>query len=80
MGERVKVDGRMVKVSREKGYLYFVGGDGNIYRTKMQHKGRKKTTQTKMLVQKTGLTRDNQKYVYYVDGSGYLARAKRGKR
>lgn len=76
MGERVKVGKKNIRISREKGYLYFVGGDGNVYRSKMQHKGRKKSKQAKTLVLRTGVKRDNN-YLYYIDSAGYMARTKR---
>lgn len=76
MGERVKENGKFVQITREPGYLYFTRGDPiGIYRTKMQHKGRKKSEQPSKLVKKTTVTR-KQGYLYYIDSAGYLSRAK----
>ena len=72
MGERVKVNGQNVKITREPKTLYFVGGDGNIYKAKRGVKG-------KTLVQKTSLKREAG-YLYYLDKEGYLARAPMGKK
>ena len=72
MGEKVG----NFKVSRESGYLYYTKGDPVcIYRTKTQHKGRTKSKQAGTLVLKTNVKRTNG-YLFYVDGSGALARAK----
>jgi len=77
MGQKVKVNGGSIKISREKGHLYFTKGDPiSIYGTKMQHKGRKKGKQAHTLVLRTSVRRDN-KYIYYVDSDGCLARAVR---
>jgi len=38
MGEIIKRD----VVKREKGYLYYVDGNGNVCKAKMKHGGKKK--------------------------------------
>ena len=81
MGERVKIKlGKKeitLKVDKESGFLYYVKGSPlSIYKVRMQHKGRTKSTLPKTLVRKTMVAR-NSKYIYYVDKQGYLARAKR---
>ena len=76
MGERVKSNKKNVKIERETGYLYFTKGDPiTIHKTKMQHKGRTKSKQTPTLVLKTGTER-TKGFLFYVDGEGYLAKAK----
>ena len=81
MGEKVKikVNGKSkdIKITREKGYLYFTKGDPiDIYRTKMQHKGRTKSRQSSKLVLKTEVARNN-KYIYFISSDEYLSRTKR---
>ena len=79
MGERVVVNGKYIRIIRRIGLLYFCGSEGDIYSSPMQHKGRVKgVKQTKTLVTRTGLVRDNQKYTYFIDSDGYLSR--RGRR
>lgn len=76
---RIKVGKKEVtiKVDKEKGFLYYVKGSPlSIYKVRMQHMGRTKTTLPKTLVRRTMVAR-NSKYIYYVDRQGYLARAKR---
>ncbi|MCC7571128.1 hypothetical protein KO465_07375, partial [Candidatus Micrarchaeota archaeon] len=67
MGEKV---GRE-QVTREEGYLYFVGKDGYVWRAPMRHnkKGRKKKVGDEKIQKEPG-------YMYYVDKKGYVARAK----
>ena len=81
MGERVKikVNGKTkdIKITREKGFLYFTKGDPiDIFRTKMQHRGRTKSKQSSTLVLKTEVAR-NSKYLYYISSDNYLSRSKR---
>ena len=46
MGEKIKINGKPVKIVRDKGYLYYTKGDPiSIYKTKMQHRGRTKSKQ-----------------------------------
>jgi len=81
MGEIVKDKlGKKVKVDRVSGYLYFTKGDPiSIYRAKMQHKGRSKSKQAHILVTKTSVPR-TKGYMFYLDKSGCLARARMGKK
>lgn len=74
MSERVAINGRNVRISRQYGLLYFIGENENIYSTPMQRRSRMKGNKQKhTLVLKTGLVRNNQKYVYFIDSEGYLA-------
>lgn len=77
MGEKVKLDGKNIKITRESGYLYYTKGDPiSIYRTKMQHRGRTKSKQQSTLVLKTKVARNN-KYLYYISSDSCLSRSKR---
>ena len=81
MSERIVINGRNIKMTRQYGLLYFVSADGNVYSSPMQHKGRTKGKKQKhTLVLRTGLVRDNQRYVYFIDSEGYLSRSKRGRK
>ena len=76
MGEKVKVNGKDIKIERKPGYLYYTKGDPiSIYRTKMQHKGRTKSKQPSTLVLKTKATRTTG-FLFYIDSEGFLAKAK----
>lgn len=80
MGERVKVDKKYIKIERKAGYLYFTKGDPiSIYRVKMQHRGKTKSKQPQTLVLKTKAER-TKGYLFYVDGEGYLSKAKMKRR
>lgn len=80
MGEKVKLNGKTVKIVREPGYLYFTKGDPiGIYRTKMQHRGRTKSKQPSKLVLKTKVPRTTG-FLFYIDKEGYLAKAKMARR
>ena len=77
MGEKVKDNGKIVKIVREKGFLYYVKGSPlSIYKVRMQHRGRTKSTQPKTLVRKTQVAR-NSKYLYYISSDSCLSRSKR---
>lgn len=81
MGERVKIKvGKKevtIKIDKETGFLYYVKGSPlSIYKVRMQHRGRTKSTLPKTLVRKTMVARNN-KYIYYISSDGYLSRAKR---
>ena len=81
MGEIVKdKSGKIVKVDRVSGYLYFTKGDPiSIYKVKMQHKGRTKSKQAQTLVTKTSVAR-TKGYMFYLDKLGHLSQAKMGKK
>ena len=77
MGEKIKINGKPVKIVRDKGYLYYTKGDPiSIYKTKMQHRGRTKSKQSSTLVLKTQVARNN-KYLYYISSDSCLSRSKR---
>ena len=59
------------KVSREDGYLYFLGKDGYVWRTPMKNnpRGRKAKIGTEKVSRHEG-------YLYFIDKAGYVARAK----
>jgi sugar lactone lactonase YvrE len=59
------------KITREPGYLYYVGSDGYIWATPMKHNksGKKRKIGTEHVTREKG-------YLYYVDGEGYVGRAK----
>lgn len=59
------------KISREKGYLYFVGSDGCVWAVPMKHNtgGRKKKVGSTKVSKQSG-------YLYYVGNDGYVYKAK----
>ncbi len=59
------------KISREDGYLYYVGKDGFVWAAPMKHnkRGKKKRVGTEKVEKEAG-------FMYYVDGSGYVCKAK----
>ncbi len=67
MGKRVGNE----KVTREPGYLYYVGKDGFVWRTPMKanKKGTKKKVGNEKIAKKSG-------YLYYLDEAGFVAEAK----
>ena len=67
MAERVGSE----KLSREAGYLYFLGKDGYVWRTPMKtnSRGRKGKVGTERVRREEG-------YLYFIDKGGYVARAK----
>jgi hypothetical protein len=67
MGKRIGSE----KISRESGYLYYIGKDGYVWRTpmKVNKKGTKKKIGTEKIARKAG-------YMYYVDKAGYVCEAK----
>ena len=67
MAERVTDE----KVSRENGYLYFLGKDGYVWRTPMKTntRGRKARVGSEKVQRADG-------YLYFIDKAGYVARAK----
>jgi hypothetical protein len=67
MGERIGKE----KVSREEGYLYYIGKDGYVWRAPMKHLkgGSKKRVGNEKIEKHSG-------YMYYLDKNGYVARAK----
>ena len=60
-------------VSKDKGYLYYLGKDGHVWRTKMA-RGGKKTGGGPEKVADAGVTRED-KFLYYIDKDGDVARS-----
>ena len=60
-------------VQKEKGHLYYLGKDGNVWRTKMA-RGGKKTGGGPETVAPAGVTREDN-YLYYIDKQGNVARS-----
>ncbi len=75
MAEKVATCG----VSKEKGYLYYLGKDGNVWASKMA-RGADKGGNKKQ-VASPGVTRESG-WLYFVDKDGDVSRAKmaRGKK
>ena len=71
MAERVGKE----KISREDGYLYFLGKDGYAWRTPMKtnSRGRKSKVGGEKVSRQDG-------FLYFIDKSGYIARAKMNRR
>ena len=67
MGKRIGKE----KITREKGYLYYIGKDGYVWRAPMavNKKGKKKKVGTEKTSKKKGC-------MYYLDKAGYVAEAK----
>ena len=67
MGKRIGTE----KITREPGYLYYVGKDGYVWQvpTKLNKSGKKKRIGTEKIERKEG-------YMYYIDKNGYVAEAK----
>ena len=69
MAEKVEKTG----VTKEAGYLYYLGKDGHVWRTKMA-RGGKKTGGGPEKVADAGGTRED-KFLYYIDKDGDVARS-----
>ncbi len=71
MAERIGSE----KLSREDGYLYFLGKDGYVWRTPMKTnpRGKKAKMGSEKIERKEG-------YLYFIDKGGYVARAKMNRR
>ena len=59
-------------VSKEKGFLYYLGKDGNVWRSKMARGSSSGGNAEK--VADAGITRESG-YLYFVDKNGDVARA-----
>ena len=68
MGEVVRSTG----VSKESGYLYYLGKDGNVWRSKMARAGKAGGNAEK--VASARVTRESG-YLYYIDKGGNVARS-----
>ena len=75
MAEKVKTVG----VRKESGYLYYLGKDGNVWRSKMARAGQKGGSAAK--VADAGVRRESG-YLYFIDKQGDVSRSKmaRGRR
>ena len=75
MAEKVKTVG----VRKESGYLYYLGKDGNVWRSKMARAGQKGGDAAK--VANAGVRRESG-YLYFIDKQGDVSRSKmaRGRR
>ncbi len=71
MAERISDE----RISREDGYLYYLGKDGYVWRTPMKtnRRGRKARVGSEKVRREEG-------YLYYIDSAGYVARAKMNRR
>ncbi len=71
MAERIGAE----KLSRDDGYLYYLGKDGFVWRTPMKtnSRGRKSRVGSEKVKRDKG-------YLYFIDKSGYVARAKMNRR
>ena len=59
-------------VSKESGYLYYLGKDGNVWRAKMARAGKGGGNAEK--VADAGVTRESG-YLYFIDKNGNVARS-----
>ncbi|HLY76712.1 MAG TPA: hypothetical protein VKT21_02360 [Thermoplasmata archaeon] len=59
------------QIKREKGYLYYLGKDGFLWKTptKLNKMGKKARVGTEKIVRADG-------YMYFLDKKGYVARAR----
>ncbi len=66
MGKRIGKE----KITREPGYLYYVGKDGYVWRAPMKtnKRGRKKKIGTERIKKRTG-------HMYYLDKKGFVGEA-----
>ena len=69
MAEVVRTTG----VSKESGYLYYLGKDGNVWRSKMS-RGRKGGGNAEKVASAGGQRESG--YLYYIDKGGNVARSK----
>ena len=76
MAEVVKSTG----VPKEDGYLYYLGKDGHVWRTKMA-RGGKKTGGGPELIKTANVERADG-WLYYIDKNGHISRSEmaRGRR
>ena len=69
MAEKVKTVG----ASKQSGFLYYLGKDGNVWRSKMARAGKGGGNAEK--VANAGVSRESG-YLYFVDKDGDVSRAK----
>ena len=67
MGSKVGTE----KISRENGYLYYIGKDGYVWASPMKHnkKGKKKKIGSEKISKEKG-------HMYYIGKDGYVYKAK----
>jgi hypothetical protein len=67
MGQKIGSE----KISREDGYLYYIGKDGYVWQAPMKHNksGRKKRAGNEKISKESG-------YMYYLGKDGYVYKAK----
>ena len=63
---------KSVGVSKESGYLYYLGKDGNVWRSKMARAGKGGGNAEK--VSDAGVSRQSG-YLYYIDKNGDVSRS-----
>ncbi|MCS5659079.1 MAG: hypothetical protein NZ842_01610 [Dehalococcoidia bacterium] len=63
---------KSVGVSKESGYLYYLGKDGNVWRSKMARAGKGGGNAEK--VADAGVSRQSG-YLYYIDKNGDVSRS-----
>ena len=63
---------KRVGVSKESGYLYYLGKDGNVWRSKMARAGKGGGNAEK--VANAGVSRQSG-YLYYIDKNGDVSRS-----
>lgn len=63
------------RISREDGYLYFLGKDGYVWKTPMKTnpRGRKAKVGSEKIPRQEG-------YLYFINKQGYVARARMNRR
>jgi hypothetical protein len=71
MAERVSRE----RISREKGYLYYLGKDGYVWQnpTKSNKAGSKRKVGSDAVRREPG-------YLYFVDSEGYVSRTEQGRK
>ncbi len=69
MAEKVKTVG----VKKESGYLYYLGKDGHVWRSKMARAGQKGGNAAK--VADAGVSRESG-FLYFIDKQGDVSRSK----
>lgn len=69
MADKVKTVG----VKKESGYLYYLGKDGHVWRSKMARAGQKGGDANK--VADAGVTRESG-FLYFIDKEGDVSRSK----
>jgi len=69
MAEKVKTVG----VKKESGFLYYLGKDGHVWRSKMARSGQKGGDASK--VADAGVTRESG-FLYFIDKNGDVSRSK----